>query len=106
MHSSFECLNRAGFAGGSNFREGWSIMSKKTDKFSTEVREHAVRLVLAEVKAQAILIEKLRQQLAGQATRRARLIMTRPLRGSALLHHDVGHHETVAPTPQSASRIW
>ncbi|AZB71284.1 hypothetical protein [Cereibacter sphaeroides] len=39
-------LNRAGFGGGSNSSVGWSIMSKTTNKFSPEVRERAVRLVL------------------------------------------------------------
>jgi transposase-like protein len=39
-------LNRAGFAGGSNSRVGWSIMSKTTNKYSPEVRERAVRMVL------------------------------------------------------------
>lgn len=38
-------LNRAEFAGGSNSRVGWSIMSKTTNKFSPEVRARAVRLV-------------------------------------------------------------
>jgi len=38
-------LNRAGFSGGSNSRVGWSIMSKTTNKFFSEVRERAVRLV-------------------------------------------------------------
>ncbi len=39
-------MNRAGFAGGSNSRVGWSIMSKTTNKYSPEVRERAVRMVL------------------------------------------------------------
>ncbi|MEL5879701.1 hypothetical protein, partial [Cereibacter sphaeroides] len=39
-------LNRAGFGGGFNSSVGWSIMSKTTNKFSPEVRERAVRLVL------------------------------------------------------------
>lgn len=37
-------LNRTEFAGGSNSRVGWSIMSKTTNKFSPEVRDRAVRL--------------------------------------------------------------
>jgi hypothetical protein len=40
-------VNRARFAGGSNSCVGWSIMSKATNKFSPEVRERAVRLVLS-----------------------------------------------------------
>ena len=39
-------LNRAGFAGGSNSSVGWCIISKTTNRFSPEVRERAVRLVL------------------------------------------------------------
>lgn len=39
-------MNRSGFAGGSNSGVGWSIISKTTNKFSPEVRERAVRLVL------------------------------------------------------------
>ncbi|WP_343342094.1 DUF262 domain-containing protein, partial [Cereibacter sphaeroides] len=39
-------VNRAGFGGGFNSSVGWSIMSKTTNKFSPEVRERAVRLVL------------------------------------------------------------
>jgi hypothetical protein len=45
--SVLTALNRAGFAGGSNSCVGWSIMSKATNKFSPEVRERAVRLVLS-----------------------------------------------------------
>jgi AraC-like DNA-binding protein len=39
-------LNRPWFAGGSNSGEGGAAMSKTTNKFSPEVRSHAVRLVL------------------------------------------------------------
>jgi hypothetical protein len=39
-------LNRTGFAGGSNSWEGGAIMSKTTNKFSPEVRQRAVRLLL------------------------------------------------------------
>ena len=39
-------LNRAGYAGGSNSRAGWSIMSKTTNKFCPEVRDLAVRMIL------------------------------------------------------------
>jgi transposase-like protein len=39
-------LNRAGFAGGSNPSVGWSLITKTTNKYSPEVRERAVRLVL------------------------------------------------------------
>ncbi len=38
-------LNRTGFAGGFNSCVGWSIMGKRTNKFSSEVRERAVQLV-------------------------------------------------------------
>jgi transposase len=41
-----DALNRPGFAGGSNSCEGGAIMSKTTNKFSPEVRQRAVRLVL------------------------------------------------------------
>ena len=39
-------VNRAGFAGGSNSSVGWSIISKTTNRFSPEVRERAVHLIL------------------------------------------------------------
>ena len=39
-------LNRAGYAGGSISRAGWSIMSKTTNKFCPEVRDLAVQMVL------------------------------------------------------------
>ncbi|MEM8839812.1 MAG: sulfatase-like hydrolase/transferase, partial [Pseudomonadota bacterium] len=39
-------MNRTGSAGGSNSRVGWSAMSKTTNKYSPEVRERAVRMVL------------------------------------------------------------
>ena len=39
-------LNRSGIAGGSNSREGGATMSKTTNKFSTEVRARAARMVL------------------------------------------------------------
>ena len=39
-------MNCAGFAGGSNSRVVWSIMTKTTNKYSPEVRERAVRMVL------------------------------------------------------------
>ena len=42
----FGRLNRAGFAGGSNSSVGWSIISKTTNRFSPEVRERAVHLIL------------------------------------------------------------
>lgn len=38
------CVNRAGFAGGSNSRVGWSFITKTTNKFSPGVRERAVRM--------------------------------------------------------------
>jgi hypothetical protein len=41
-----EEVDRPGFAGGSNSREGGAAMSKTTNKFSLEVRSRAVRLVL------------------------------------------------------------
>jgi hypothetical protein len=39
-------LNRAGYAGGSSFRAGSSIMSKTTNKFCPEVCDLAVRMIL------------------------------------------------------------
>ena len=39
-------MNRLKFAGGSNSRIGWSIMSKTTNKYSLEVGERAARMVL------------------------------------------------------------
>jgi transposase len=39
-------LNRTGFVGGSNSWEGGAMTSKTTNKFSPEVRDRAVRLVL------------------------------------------------------------
>jgi transposase-like protein len=39
-------LNRAGIVGGTNSRGDGATMSKTTNKFSPEVRERAVRLVL------------------------------------------------------------
>lgn len=39
-------LNRPGSAGGPNCREGGAVMRKATNKFSPEVRERAVRMVL------------------------------------------------------------
>ena len=39
-------MNRAGFAGCSNSREGGALMSKTTNKYAPEVRERAVRMVL------------------------------------------------------------
>lgn len=39
-------LNRAEFAGGSNFSEGGAYMSKTTNKFAPAVREPAVRMVV------------------------------------------------------------
>jgi hypothetical protein len=39
-------LNRAWFAGGFNSRVGCSIMDNATNKFSPEVRERAVQIVL------------------------------------------------------------
>ncbi|HNN54852.1 MAG TPA: hypothetical protein PKG84_00790, partial [Novosphingobium sp.] len=39
-------LNRPGFAGGSNSREAGALTSNTTNKFSSEVRDRAVRMVL------------------------------------------------------------
>jgi transposase-like protein len=39
-------MNRPGFAGGSNSKEDGAMTSPTTDKFSPEVRDRAVRMVL------------------------------------------------------------
>jgi transposase-like protein len=41
-----ETVNPPGFVGGSNSREAGAMTSKTTNKFSPEVRERAVRMVL------------------------------------------------------------
>ena len=39
-------MNRPGFAGGSNSREAGALTSNTTNKFSSEIRDRAVRMVL------------------------------------------------------------